>query len=267
MQTAEQHRLLNAERETRILALVGDAHARTVAELARELGVSAATVRRDLQSLHERKLLQRVRGGATHAPMTLVEPLFQDKEDLNAEAKQRIAQQAFELVHDHDLIYLDGGSTILMLARLLERRRDLTVVTNSLMAAAALMTTPHRLILVGGEFRGLSRTVVGPLTSSVIQSLRVDKAFMGTIGFTVADGMMTTDPAEAFTKEQVMGRANRVILLADGSKLGVPSLARSGRAEDIDVLITDAIADTMRRDLELLGIEVLLASSANVNGE
>ena len=92
---------------------------------------------------------------------------------------------------------------MLSLARLLDRRRDLTVVTNSLMAAATLMTLPHRLILVGGEFRPISRTLVGPLTASVIQSVHVNKAFMGTIGFTFRDGMTTTDPQEAFTKEQI----------------------------------------------------------------
>jgi DeoR/GlpR family transcriptional regulator of sugar metabolism len=127
------------------------------------------------------------------------------------------------------------------------------------MAAATLMTMKHRLILIGGEFRGLSRTIVGPLTAAVIQELHVDKAFMGTIGFTIEDGMTTTDPAEAFTKEQVMRRANQVILLADSSKLGVPSFARSGTPGDLDILITEACDPRFRQELEQLGVEVILA--------
>ena len=253
------HKMITPEREQRILDLLHQATVLTVPQLARELAVSDATIRRDLQNLHERKLLQRVRGGATTQSLTRVEPLFQDKEGQNSEAKARIAAKALERIADNDVIYLDGGSTLLMLARLLEARQNLTIVTNSLMAAATLMTMKHRLILVGGEFRGLSRTVVGPLTASVIQELHVDKAFMGTIGFTVEDGMTTTDPAEAFTKGQVMRRANQIILLADSSKLGVPSFARSGAPADLDMLITDACDPRFRQELEQLGVEVVLA--------
>ncbi|MCF7853435.1 MAG: DeoR/GlpR family DNA-binding transcription regulator [Candidatus Pacebacteria bacterium] len=253
------HRLLTPEREEKILDLLRETTVLTVAELSDTLGVSPATIRRDLQSMHERKLLERVRGGATLRRMTRVEPLFHDKQSQNTAAKQAIATAALKLVEDHDRIYLDGGSTILMLARLLEARHDLTVVTNSLMAAAELMTCEHLLILVGGEFRALSRTLVGPLTTPVVQSVHVDKAFMGTIGFTLKDGMTTTDPSEAFTKERVMERANQVILLADSSKLGVPSFTRSGVIEDVDVLVTDAIDNSLKKELESLGIEVIVA--------
>ena len=145
------------------------------------------------------------------------------------------------------------------LAAMLEARRGLTIVTNSLMAAATLMTQPHRLILVGGEFRALSRTLVGPLTASVIQGVHVQKAFMGTIGFTLEDGMSTTDPNEAFTKEQVLRRANQVFLLVDSSKLGVSSFSRSGALEDIDTLITDSIGAEFKEQLEQRGVEVLTA--------
>ena len=205
-------------------------------------------------------------GGATLGRTIRSEPLFQDKQSLHSQAKQAIAAAALALIEDHDRIYLDGGSTVLALARLLDRRRDLTIVTNSLMAAETLMTSGHTLILVGGEFRPLSRTVVGPLTLSVIQSVRVDKAFMGTIGFTLEDGMSTTNPNEAFTKECVMKRASQVILLADSSKLGVPSFARSGAVEDIDVLVTDGLPSPLRSEMEALGIRVIVAGGAAAAG-
>ncbi len=257
----EQSRMLTAERERRILELLRRASVMKVVELAEALGVSVATVRRDLQGLHERGLLQRVRGGATMHPLTRVEPLFRDKQTLHAEAKRCIAAAALELVDDHDHIYLDGGSTVLMLARMLDARRNLTIVTNSLTAAEALTGSRHRLVMIGGEVRALSRTLVGPLTAATIADLHVNKAFMGTIGFTLAEGMTTTDPGEAFTKEQIMQRANQVILLADSSKLGVPSFARSGNIEDVDVLITDAADPNFRTELESLGIQLILGGS------
>lgn len=254
-----EQKLLNAQREQRILVLLDEATVLTVAELGEQLNVSEATIRRDLQSMHERRLLQRVRGGATLHSLSRVEPVFQDKATQNADAKRKIAAKALDLVEDSDQIYLDGGSTVMMLAELLDQRQRLTVVTNSLMAAAKLMTCTHRLILVGGEFRALSRTLVGPLTSSIVQTLHVDKAFMGTIGFTVTDGMTTTDPGEAFTKEIVMQRSNQVILLADSTKLGVPSLARSGSVTDVDTLITDRADPHFQSELEALGIDVMIA--------
>jgi len=255
-----EHRILTAEREAKLVQLLQHRRVMTVLELSEALQVSEATIRRDLQSMHERKLLQRIRGGATLTALSRIEPLFSDKAEQQTVAKQAIAAAALQLIEDHDTIYLDGGSTVLTLASLLEQRHDLTIVTNSLMAAATLMTGRHRLILVGGEFRNLSRTLVGPLTAPILQSLNVDKAFMGTIGLSIPDGMSTTDPSEAFTKEQVLRRANQVILLADSSKLGMPSFARSGSLSDIDILITEMIDPQFRCDLEANGVRVLLAA-------
>lgn len=253
-------RMLTAEREQRITELLRQSRVMSVQALSDALEVSVATVRRDLQSMDERKLLRRVRGGAALIPLSVrVEPIFADKESQHGEEKQRIARAALSLVEDHDTIYLDGGSTVLGLARLLDARRGLTIVTNSLMAAASLMETEHRLILVGGEFRPLSRTLVGPLTAHIVQALSVDKAFMGTIGFTVSDGMTTTDASEAFTKEQILSRTGQVVLLADSSKLGIPSFVRSGSIEDIDILVTDSIDDQLRAEIENCGIRVVLA--------
>lgn len=257
-----EHRLLTAEREQRILELLEKSQVLSVADLSSAMQVSEATIRRDLQSMHDRGLLQRIRGGATRNSLSHPEPIFSDKEGQRTEAKERIAQAALELVQDHDTIYLDGGSTALVFARKLEARRDLTIVTNSLMAAASLMTSAHRLILTGGEFRALSRTLVGPLSAPVIQGLNVDKAFMGTIGFSLPDGMTTTDPSEAFTKEQIMHRSGQVILLADSSKLGRRSFARSGRLEDIHVLVTEAIPPQLKRELEQQGMRILVAGDA-----
>lgn len=132
---------------------------------------------------------------------------------------------------------------MLELARLLADHANLTVVTNSLRAALELAGRGPRLILVGGELRRLSQTVVGPLTRLVLQELHLDKAFMGTIGLATKEGMTTTDPSEAFTKELVMRQARQVILLADSSKAGKVAFARAGSLDEVDVLITDAKVD------------------------
>ena len=255
-----------ALRHKEILKLLSRSTELSVIEFSEQLSVSEATVRRDLHKLESIGKLKRTHGGATLVGIFRSEPQFNDKQSLNSDAKDAIALAALELVDDGDRIYLDGGSTLLALARVLDRRRDLTIVTNSLITAAELMDTAHRLILVGGEFRALSRTLVGPLTAPLINSLHVDKAFMGTIGFTLEQGMTTTEPAEAFTKEQVMKRANQVVLLADSNKIGVSSFARSGTLDDIDMLITETANDDFQQSLDTFGIELIIATKEYYNG-
>jgi DeoR/GlpR family transcriptional regulator of sugar metabolism len=115
-------------------------------------------------------------------------------------------------------------------------------------------------IVVGGELRRLSQTLVGPLSRPVLDSLHVDLAFMGTIGLDAEAGLTTTDPAEAFTKEQVLRRAGRVILLADRAKLGQVSFVRAGRLEQVDVLVTDRGIDAAwRRALRRANVDLVEA--------
>ncbi len=234
----QKRKLLSPEREKLILQALGD-EVKTIAELTSGLNVSEATVRRDLQSLEEKGKVRRVHGGAIRIKFPRTEPMFSEKAAFHADEKNHIAELALSFIDDNDTICLDGGSTVLALAKKLERKNHLNIVTNSMMAAAQLMETGHNLVLIGGEFRALSRTLVGPLTTSIINSLHIDKAFLGTIGFTVDEGISTTDPNEAYTKELIMKRAKKVIVLADSSKIGTASFVTSGAINDIDVLITD----------------------------
>lgn len=253
----KKRKLLSAERERLILQALGDG-VRTITELSRSLKVSEATVRRDLQSLEEQGKAQRVHGGAIQVRFPKIEPVFNEKASLHAAEKKLIAERALEFIEDNDTIYLDGGSTVQALARRLGARKNLTVVTNSMKAASELMESGHRLILIGGEFRVLSQTLVGPMTAKLLDGLNISKAFLGTIGFTVEQGISTTDPNEAFTKELVMKRADKKILLMDSSKVGHPSLAVSGCIEDFDVIISDEnLPDQVVRQLKKKNIDVI----------
>lgn len=230
------------ERLDRLLALIRERRAVRMADLCAALGASAATVRRDLAALEQRGRVRRVHGGAVSVESRLDEPLFDDKTGRQSAEKTRIAEVAEAMVRAGETLYLDGGSTVLELARRLCDRTDVTVVTNSLRAAVELAGRGPRTMLIGGELRRRSETMVGPLTRPLLERLHFDRAFMGTIGVT-AEGLTTTDPAEAFTKELAMSRAREVVLLADHTKLGAVSFARSGALEDVDWLISDRPPD------------------------
>jgi DeoR/GlpR family transcriptional regulator of sugar metabolism len=229
-----------------------------IEEICRQLRVSPATVRRDLDQLEAAGNIRRVHGGAVSIESRLEEPLFDDKASMAAQEKQHIAKAALQFIAPGDTIYLDGGSTVLEFARLLHDRSSLTVVTNSLRAALELAGRGPRLILIGGELRRLSQTMVGPLTRCLLQELHLDKAFMGTIGLTLKEGLTTTDPGEAYTKELVASRARQVILLADSAKAGKVAFARAGGLEHIHAIVTDKALDRhFAKELTKRGIKLV----------
>ena len=251
---------LAPQRRQRIRSIVESRGAARLEELSTALGVSQATVRRDLDELAAEGKVRRVHGGVVALDERSSEPHFDDKAVEASAEKERIAARAIGLLSPDDTVYLDSGSTVLAAARLLRGWDRLTVVTNSLPAAVELSGRGPRLIVVGGEFRERSRALVGPLTHSLLESIHVDRALMGTYALSLEDGMTTTDPAEASTKELVLGRAREVILLADSRKMGTRSLVSAGRLEAIDILVTDdRIDDVAVRELEQRGITVIKA--------
>jgi len=231
------------ERRERLRQIVRSRHAVRVEELRSELGVSTATIRRDLDELEGSGALRRVHGGAVSLDVHPIEARFEAKAAKHTREKRRIAARALRMVDRDSTIFLDAGSTCLELARLLAERTDVTVVTNSLPAIVELAGRGPRLVVAGGELRPLSQALVGPLSVRLLEELYVDRAFMGTFGLSLDAGLTTTDPAEAFTKAQVLSRAREVVLLVDSSKMGTRSFAHAGRLDQIDVVITDAALD------------------------
>lgn len=255
-----QQRDLAPLRRERVRQIVGSRGIVRIEDLRGELGVSLATVRRDLDELESAGKLRRVHGGAMAVDERVSEPLFDAKAAEAASEKQRIAECALGLLKRDDTIFLDSGSTVLALARLLHGWDRLTVVTNSLPAAVELTGRGPRLIVIGGELRATSQAIVGPLTKLLLDELFIDRAFMGTYALSLDDGMSTTDPAEAFSKNLVVQRAREVILLADSRKVGRHSFVRAGTLDQVDVLITDeGIEDRAVRLMERRGIRVLKA--------
>ncbi len=247
------------QRRQRILDIVGTRRAARLEDLSFALGVSTATVRRDLDGLAAQGLLRRVHGGAV-APGGSAEPHFETKAGEAAAEKERIAAKAVSLIAPDDVIYLDSGSTVLAAARLLRGWDGLTVVTNSLPVAVELGGHGPRVILIGGEFRATSQALVGPLSRHVLENVHVRRALFGAYALSIEEGLSTTDAAEAFTKELALERATEVIVLADSRKLGATSFALAGRLDQIDVLITDGGIDhRLARQLQKRGITVITA--------
>jgi len=252
---------LAAERLDRVRRMLKQRGVVRVDELCEELGVSPATVRRDLAEMDRLGQVQRVHGGAVRVGGRLDEPGFEDKASTAAREKQCIAEAALKFVKSRDCIFLDGGSTVLSLARLLVERDQLTVMTNSMLVASTFSEDGPNTILTGGELRRISQTFVGSVAAPLIEQLHPDVAFLGTIGISAEEGMTTTDPREALTKSLVVSRAQQVILLADSTKIGRVSFVEFGALDRLDVLITDSGADKKElKKFRKKGIKIVLGS-------
>jgi DeoR family fructose operon transcriptional repressor len=251
---------LAPQRRHRIRAIVDSRGAIRLDELAVAVGVSQATVRRDLDELEAEGLVRRVHGGVVAVDGRPAEPHFEAKAAEAAEEKERIAARAVAMLAPDETIYLDSGSTVLALARLLHGWERLTVVTNSLPAVVELAGHGPRLIVIGGEFRATSQALVGPLSQYLLENIHVDRAFVGSYAVSLEEGLTTTDPAEAFTKKLALGRATQVVLLADSRKFGTDSFVHAGDLGAIKVLVTDpGIDERSVRSLERRGITVIKA--------
>jgi DeoR family transcriptional regulator of aga operon len=232
-----------SERLSRIVEHLSANGSVGVGELADELGVSAATVRRDLEMLQEQRLLARTHGGAVAHSVLFELPLRYRSARRQAE-KARIATAAADRVPDGLAIGMTGGTTTTEAARALSDRRRLTVVTNSLNIAAELAVRPNlKLVVTGGVARPESYELVGPLAEASLSALYLDVVFVGVDGIEVSAGLTTHHEVEAHTNRALIGRARQVIVLADSSKIGEVAFARICDLSAVDEVITDTGAD------------------------
>jgi DeoR family transcriptional regulator of aga operon len=231
-----------AERLGVVLEELSTSGSVSVTELCERLGVSAATVRRDLELLEEQRLLTRTHGGAVAQMVSYELPLRYRSERRQAQ-KRGIGQEAARRVHDGAVIGLTGGTTTTEVARAIAHM-PLTVVTNALNIASELAIRPNiKLVVTGGVARSETYELVGPIADGVVADLNLDLVFIGSDGISAAAGLTTHHEIEAHTDRAIMDRAARVVVVADSSKLGRVAFVQIAPIEAVHELVTDADAD------------------------
>jgi DeoR family transcriptional regulator of aga operon len=230
-----------------------------VAGLAEDLGVSAATIRRDLHVLQDRRLLSRTHGGAV-GPGVLYELPLRYRSAHREADKRRIATTAAERVADGAAVGLSGGTTTTEVARALAERHGLRVVTNALNIAWELAVRPNiKLVLTGGVVRGTSYELVGPLAEASLPLINLDVVFLGADGIDLDAGLTTHHEVEAHTNRALIARAARAIVVADSTKIGMVAFARICEISSVQELITDTRMDDRNvKRFEDAGVDVTL---------
>lgn len=217
----------------------------TVEELATQLDVSPATIRRDLTSLEHQGLLRRVHGGAAPVEPMLYEPFrhvssFGEQEQQLVVEKRRIALAAAELVSDGETIAIGAGTTTTQVARSIRHRKGITVVTNALNVGMELSNrTDLKVFMTGGFLSGEWFAMVGSSAISGVKEIFVDKIFVGVDGVHAEHGLTTNYPDQAAVHRAMLQQARMRIIVADRRKLGATATSLIWPARDIDLLITD----------------------------
>lgn len=214
-------------------------------ELVEQYGVSMETIRRDLEYLERRGLVDRVYGGAILRKKRGVEPKIEKRQMEHYEEKKAIGQRAVDLVEDGEVIAIDLGTTTRELARaLVGKKRRLTVITNSIPIALDLSADENiRVIMVGGEVRRNELSVSGNIADENMRYFQTDKIFLGVGGLTEKFGITDYHVEETPFRRIGVNRTQKVIALADHSKFGVTAMNQVCDLDQIDVLVTDRQTD------------------------
>ncbi|MFT4263223.1 MAG: DeoR/GlpR family DNA-binding transcription regulator [Nocardioides sp.] len=249
------------ERHQAIAELVSTRGRVAVTELATRFQVTTETVRRDLSQLERLQLVRRVHGGAVSLrSVTMLEPRLSDRDQDHTPEKGRIAQAAVALLpQGGGTLLIDAGSTTARLVSLLPTTEQWTVITHSVPIAAIVAPLPHiELHLLPGKVRTATQAAVGHETAQAIGQFRADLAFVGTNAVSVRHGLSTPDSEEAATKRAIVHGGQRVVVLADATKIGQERAVRFASLDEIDVLVTDdSVSPSDVQAFDAAGVDVI----------
>ena len=234
--------MLTEQRYEIILKLLSERRSITVTELKKFLNASESTIRRDLNALDEQGKLTKVFGGAVekekNSDVSTTELSVSQKAGVNTGEKKLIAQYAAKLVAPNDIVYIDAGTTTEFLIDYLEEKTA-TYVTNAVTHARKLAVAGFKVILIGGELKGITEAVVGNQAILTIERMNFNKGFFGTNGITKESGFTTPDINEALVKETAFEHCRNKYILTDSSKFGETSSVTFGNISDATI-ITDS---------------------------
>jgi DeoR family transcriptional regulator of aga operon len=262
MPRAKRSRLLVEERRRRIMEILEAQERVTVEELVSRFGVSAVTIRGDLDALAEASAVIRSHGGALKRIDAPEDVPVIVKETLHHPEKVRIGHAAAHMIRDGETVMLDSGSTTMEIARQIKflQVKSLNVITNALNVAMELVNLPHvHLIMIGGIVRQTSYSLAGPHAEQALKGLYADRLFLGVDGLDPEIGLMTPDVLEAQLNAIMIQVSREVVVVADSAKFQRRSLSVIAKLDSVHKVITDSgITPEMVAALRARNLEVLI---------
>jgi DeoR family fructose operon transcriptional repressor len=239
----------------------------TVQALADAVGASLATIRRDLQYLEGEGAIDRVHGGARIAEGSSVEVAFQERAKRNLLAKRAVARAAYQALVPHTTIFLDAGTTVLQLARLIRLNpMPLRIFTNGLTVAQEFLNVPNLDVSVlGGQLRSENVSLVGPEAEAMLDQLWFDQLFLGVSAIAADGALYSVDSAEANLNRRMLTRSAQAYLLTDSSKFGTTATYKVAPLATSRVITDWRLGSDWRARLAEMGVETTIAESGSAD--
>ncbi len=255
--------MLGAERLEIIQNLVIEQGFLTVEELAQQLDVSLMTIRRDLDRLSAKGVIERCYGGATYRAETSREKDYDLKKSEHHTSKQAIACKAIEQIRDGDVLFLDSGTTTFEIAPLLKKRSNLTVFTNDLAIASYLQTTDVTLFLIGGQVQRETGTLFGETALDMLSRFRFNVSFIGAMAIDATYQVLSPTIEKAYFKQKILSVSSRNFLVADSSKFYQQSMVSVCNLDQFTGVITDrSFSPGELKKIDEKGIMILRAEGS-----
>jgi DeoR/GlpR family transcriptional regulator of sugar metabolism len=228
--------------------------------LAEAVGASLATVRRDLVLLEQNGAIERIHGGARIAEASSVEVAFQEREKRHLAEKRAIATAAYNLLRPRSAVFLDAGTTVLQLARLIRINPvPLRIFTNGLTVAQEFLNIPDmEITLLGGQLRNENASIVGPQAEAMLETMWFDQLFLGASAIGPDGVIYSVDTAEASVNRCMLSRSAHRFVLVDSSKFGTMATFKVAPLNSAK-LVTDAgLTPHWRKELANFGVGVTI---------
>ena len=249
------------KRQNRILELFQNSDALQVTDVSKLLNVSEITVRRDFDYLEKKGYITRFHGGAKlNLNRVDVFPKFENKGEQHGNEKSLIAQVVSGMIHDHDTVFLNAGTTTLEVIKCI-KEKHVRVITNNAIAIGVIPGGNLEFICTGGVYNENSRSFVGDLSTPLLNKVYANVCVLGVNGISSKDGVTTYAYPETMINELMVKRCKGLkIVAADGSKIGKTYCFTSSLLNNIDVLVTDSSADLVELEkIKECGVRIMIA--------
>lgn len=250
--------ILKIERIKKIEQYLIEHESATLDKLCSIFDVSKNTIRRDISELESKGVIKKVYGGVTMNYTEETVP-FQQRQVTHTTEKSKIGVLASALIDDGDIIFIDSGSTTIHLIPYIKDRQNITIITNSL--NVIVESSPYsnlNVISTGGILQRKTNSFAGIATVNFLKSLNIDKAFMATTGLSIEKGVTNTSYLEAEIKKSIVKISNKIIVMADHTKIDQAAFMRYCNLDEIDYYVTDKVPSATyvdffnRNNIELL---------------
>ena len=250
------------ERRQGILELINREGDMRASELAEHFQVTAETIRKDLIYLNNKHLLKKGHGSA-HSINEAAEYSIEQRLQENTAIKRAIAKKALEYISDCSVIFIDAGSTLMELAKIIPQQPQLAIISNSFSVVQALQKSGNTIYFIGGEVNTITQSTSGLWANNELSSIRIDIAFLGTSGFQSHTGPCTKIFSDAQFKKDVVKNSNKIIVLADHTKFSTNAIMQYADWTDVDLLISDSSVTPELRSILRDEVELVLANTSD----